>query len=43
MAFGGRAFNEEPALVSEIPGTFLGFTIQDGFMKLTSLLAAFRS
>lgn len=39
VAFGGKAFIDDPALVKKVPGIFLGENIQEGVDKLNSLLS----
>jgi methanogenic corrinoid protein MtbC1 len=38
FAFGGPAFNDRPELVGEVPGTFLGETIQSGIDTIERLM-----
>jgi DNA-binding transcriptional MerR regulator len=38
FAFGGPAFNDHPDLVGEVPGTFLGETIQSGVETIERLM-----
>lgn len=39
FAFGGPAFNEHPELRDEVPGVFLGETVQDGVAAIERLLS----
>jgi len=38
FAFGGPAFNDRPELLNEVPGTFLGETIQSGIEAIERLM-----
>jgi len=38
VAYGGRVFSEKPEWRSQVPGIFLGETLQEGVNKLESLL-----
>jgi hypothetical protein len=38
FAFGGPAFNDHPELLNEVPGTFLGETIQSGIDTVERLM-----
>jgi MerR family transcriptional regulator, light-induced transcriptional regulator len=38
FAFGGPAFNDHPELLNEVPGTFLGETIQSGIDTIERLM-----
>ena len=41
IAYGGKAFNDDPSLLERIPGIFLGSTLQAGVDRLNSLLSDF--
>jgi len=41
MAYGGKAFNDDPSLIKKVPGIFLGSSIQDGVDKLNSLISVY--
>jgi methanogenic corrinoid protein MtbC1 len=38
VAFGGRAFTQQPELIQQVPGLFLGMTLQEGLETLDRLL-----
>jgi hypothetical protein len=38
ITFGGKAFNDDPALQKKVPGIFLGDNIQAGVNRLNYLL-----
>jgi hypothetical protein len=38
VGFGGGAFTDQPKLANQIPGTFLGHTLQEGIETLNRLL-----
>lgn len=42
VAYGGRIFLEKPELVSQVPGIFLGRSLQDGVERLDQLLHEFK-
>ena len=43
MAYGGKAFNDDPSLFKKVPGIYLGSSIQAGVDRLNSLLSDYLS